>query len=291
MSTQARKSHPPIRKGATLPFAVSAVAWIDLLGYGGMIAEAGFNPLHEQAGAAIKRLRTFHGIVSANSDRSFPTLVMNDGAAAYRDLSLRARSPTYDFVSRAWSLFTALRNTEEKVGYPGPRMVIAPGFRMRGRRAGIDQSAGQFGSLMTRFQTGRISAEQAISEASRISRTFDIVPQLQANFAFTKAYTAESSGKAAGLGGCNCFIDLAFFEGSPPPWITLGPVVRWANERLKMSADFAPILDIPSSRHPEGGPHGIRDGLAIAQHLAGGVDVLKALRDSHRINHRDADAV
>lgn len=130
---------PLVRKSATFPFATAAVAWVDLLGYGGMIAEAEFNPLHERAAAAIKRLRTFHSIVAEKSGRAFPTLVMNDGAAGYRDLSMRARSVTHEFIVNSWDLFTSLKASEAAAGHPGPRMVIAAGFRMRGRRAGLDQ--------------------------------------------------------------------------------------------------------------------------------------------------------
>ncbi|HEX4095709.1 MAG TPA: hypothetical protein VHX64_03225, partial [Caulobacteraceae bacterium] len=151
----------------------------------------------------------------------------------------------------------------------------------------MDQSAGHFASIMKRYQDGQITDVQAIREAARISRSFDVIPQLQANFAFTKAYVAEAGGKMAGLGGANCFVDLAFFDGGPPPWIKLGPTVKWENERLNLSADFAPILDMPSWRHPEGGPKEARDGLQLAQYLAGGVDVLKALREAPRIGRRD----
>jgi hypothetical protein len=161
---------------------------MDLLGYGAMIAEAEFNPLHPKALDALKRLRQFHKTVASLSDRHFPTLVMNDGAAAYRDLSLRSCEPTYEFLLRAWGLFNAIQKEENAGGFPGVRMVVATGFRMRGRRAGIDAMAGHFQSLMKRFQDGSVSATQALREASRIRQPFDIVPQLQANFAFTKAY-------------------------------------------------------------------------------------------------------
>ena len=96
------KGGPVVRKSASFPFQVAIVCWIDLLGYGAMIAEADFNPLHGKATEAMRRLRRFHQVVAAHSFRLFPTLVMNDGAAAYRDLSLRSRGPTHDFLMRAW---------------------------------------------------------------------------------------------------------------------------------------------------------------------------------------------
>jgi hypothetical protein len=205
--TVAGGSVPLIRKGATFPFKTAAVAWVDLLGYGAMISDARFNPLHSKASAAIKRLRAFHQQVAECSKRSFPTLVMNDGAVAYRDLSLRTNSVTHEFIVNSWEMFTAIKNAELAAGHPGPRMIIAAGFRMRGRRARIDQTAGHFGDLMARYQAKKISAAQAITEASRITRSLDVIPQLQANFAFTKAYVAESEGKAGGFAGPNCFVD------------------------------------------------------------------------------------
>ena len=61
-----------------------------------------------------------------------------------------------------------------------------------------------------------MDADQAIREASRIDLSFDVLPQLQANFAFTKAYVAESDGKGGGLVGANCFVDLVLFRDPPP---------------------------------------------------------------------------
>jgi hypothetical protein len=281
-----RLSGPVIHSGRTLPFQVAVSAWIDLLGYGKMISEAQFNPLHENSSAALKRLRTFHEHVAQGSKRSFPTLVINDGAVAYRDLSLRARSVTHEFVVNSWKVFKAIQEAEQTAGHPGARMIIAAGFRMRGRRAGMDQSAGHFRDLMERFQNRQISATQAIAEASRIHRTFDVVPQLQANFAFTKAYVADSDGKAGGLADPQCFVDLCLFDDPPPPWIELGQSVDWRNQRLGMATTFAPIRDIPSWKHIKGGPIGIRDGLQVARHLTGDQNILRALQKLPRQSHR-----
>jgi hypothetical protein len=276
--TSPTKRTPLVRKSATFPFQIAVVCWIDLLGYGAMIAEADFNPLHAKAAQALIRLRRFHEVVASHSTRYFPTLVMNDGAAAYRDLSLRSRAPTHDFLMRAWSLFNAIKSDENYRGFPGARMVLATGFRMRGRRAGMDATAKQFKSVMRRYQSGEIVAEQAIREAANVKRSFDIIPQLQANFAFSKAYVAERSGAREGLAGPNFFVDLALFDAPTPAWVKKGPTVEWSDERLRMSASFAAILDLPPFKHVEGGPLGIRDGLQVAQYLTEDPNVLSALR-------------
>ena len=119
---------PLVRRSASFPFQVAIVCWIDLLGYGAMLAEAGFNPLHGKASEALQRLRRFHQIVASHSFRLFPTLVMNDGAVAYRDLSLRSRGPTYDFLTRAWKLFKHIKEDENGHGFPGARAVLAVDF-------------------------------------------------------------------------------------------------------------------------------------------------------------------
>ena len=61
----------------------------------------------------------------------------------------------------------------------------------------MDKRNAHFQSIMLRFQRKKISASQAITEAASIRQDFDIVAQLQANFAFTKAYVAESTGRPA----------------------------------------------------------------------------------------------
>jgi hypothetical protein len=280
--TSPAKRIPLVGKSTTFPFQIAVVCWIDLLGYGAMIAEAGFNPLHAKAAQALSRLRRFHEIVASHSDRYFPTLVVNDGAAAYRDLSLRSREPTHDFLMSAWSLFKSIRSNENGHGFPGARMVLATGFRMRGRRAGIDATAQQFKSVMRRYQAGEIVAEQAIREVGSVKRSFDIIPQLQANFAFSKAYVAERSGTKGGLGGPNFFVDLTLFDTPTPAWVEKGDTVDWSDERLRMNVSFAPILGFGPVKHVEGGPLGIRDGLQIAQDLTQDPHILSRLRAARK---------
>ncbi|AIC29760.1 hypothetical protein IE4771_PB00025 (plasmid) [Rhizobium etli bv. mimosae str. IE4771] len=276
-------AQPIVSKSASYPFQVSIACWIDLLGYGGMIAAADFNPLHNKSREALRRLRDFHKIVASHSARHFPTLVMNDGAVAYRDLSLRSPSVTYDFLIRSWELFNEIKSLETAAGHPGARMVLACGFRMRGRRAGMDASAGQLRSILARLQEGRIDSEQAIREAASVRPTFDIIPQLQANFAFTKAYVAESSGKAGGIAGANFYVDLAIFDQLGLDWITLGEAINWSHPRLGLSADFASVLGVNWRNRTPVAPEGVRDGLQIAEQLTGDPNVLDALRQAKKI--------
>jgi hypothetical protein len=275
------RAGPKVAKGRKFPIAVSVACWVDLLGYGAMIAEAGFNPLHHRSNEAFQRLRNFHSAVAASSHRHFTTLVMNDGAVAYRDLSMRTRSVTHDFLLRCWRLFARIREVESAQRYPGARMVLAAGFRIRSSRR--DQPASpKAASILDRFREGRISAEQAIREALNYQESFGLAPELQANFAFTKAYVADSDGSRAGLGGPEFFVDLSLFTVPSPDWLELGRPVAWRNERLQLEATFAPIRNVPYTRHPAGGPKEIRDALQVAESLTRDREVLHTLREAAR---------
>jgi hypothetical protein len=165
-------------------------------------------------------------------------------------------------------------------------MVIATGFRMRGRRDGLDAVSVAFKDIIQKVRDQKITLEQAIGRASRIRSTFDIVPQLQANFAFTKAYRAEQAGSKSGLAGAQCFVDMAVFERPLPDWLEVGPAVEWLDPNLDLSATFAPLRSLPFAREAvntpagqiEGGPEGVLDGLQVAGQLAKDDNVLAALR-------------
>ena len=252
-----------------------------------MIAETDFNPLHGKASEAIQRLRRFHQIVASHIFRLFPMLVMNDGPVPCRDLSLRSRGPTHDFLKRARKLFNHIKEDENGHGFPGASAVLAAGFRMRGRRAGHDASASHFKSLMERYQNGEIRAEQAMREASQILQSFDIIPQLQANFAFSKAFVADSSGTSGGLHGAKFVVDLTIFNATMPSWVVAEKTVEWSDESLHMSASFAPIIEFSRCKHASGGPLGIRDGLQIAHNYR---KTLKCLRDFVPLKNRSERA-
>lgn len=273
---------PTIGKGKTFPFQVSVVCWVDLLGYGRMISDAGFNPLHPSSSAAKKRLRAYHDVVASVSGRYFPTLVMNDGAVAYKDLSFRNPSVTYAFLQNCWRLFNSIKKVEEVSGYPGARMVIAAGFRMRGRRSGLDATASQFESILKRLEAREIDTIQALHEARQIRPTFDIIPQLQANFAFTKAYVAEQSGTKGGLAGSRCFVDCALFQEDRMSPLDFDEKINWNHEGYRLQARFSPLKRLPTSRPNETCPSCIRDGLQVAQHLAGNNNVIDALRNAQK---------
>lgn len=287
------KSQPKVGMKVHFPFQVSICAWVDLLGYGSQIRKADYNPLNAQAASAVARIRQFHQIVADHSARMFPTLVMNDGAAAYRDLSYRTRWPTYDFIQKSYNLFKAIEREEAAIGAPGARMVIAVGFRLRGRATQSGALRGQYvKSLIAKVNRGELSVEAAITRASQFRRTFDVIPQLQANFAFTKAYIAEQSGSSAGLVGPNLFLDdlvldIAKLETFD---VQFKRRVKWSKPEYGLSANFLDLGFVRDAKQTEKigdktikhGPLAFRDALEVATHLTGDQNVLSALRKARR---------
>lgn len=277
------------------PFQVAVCSCIDLLGYGSSIREASYNPLNPLARESVARIRRFHQIVADHSVRTFPTLVMNDGACAYFDLSYRTRWPTYDFLQRSKALFDAIQKSELQHELPGARMVIATGFRLRGRASQRSDQRGQFvKSLMKRVTEGGLTWQEALTKASKFGTPFDIAPHLQANFAFTKSYLAEQTGAAGGLPGPHCYVDGSLFDLKvvSAEDMRVGDPIEWESEKYGLAATFHELGYIRRAKQTEvrdgcvlnHGPIGFRDALEVAKILSGDDDVLKALRIARERN-------
>ena len=236
--------------------------------------------MDERAIAAIDRIEHFHRTVASHGSRYFPCYVMNDGAVAYRDMSPRSRGVTYDFIARAFNLFEAINEVDKAIGGYGARMVIAAGFRLRRE---IDFSTflseGKAKSIKSRLARGEITADQAVNEALMSRNTQDAAPELQANFAMTRAYLAEASGTKGGFAGPNCFVDLALLSDPIPEWLRVRRTLVWSDRGI--SAKFAEIVDIDGARANASQQEGALDAFEIAQNLSPGLDAgtkMKALR-------------
>jgi len=246
-----------------------------------MIAEAELNPVDERAKTAVIRLRAFHRVVAEHSGRYFRTLVINDGAVIYRDLSLRDNGVTHDFLQRSHRLFEAIADSERRNGWPGARMVVGLGFRARGSRRAIDETERRVERILGQMKAGEIPAEEAVRQAASIQRYSDAIPQLQANFAFTRAYVADAGGSRAGLCGPRMFIDAAMFEGdSPPSWIDCGEPVPFEDKRLRIECAFVPVAGLrPSGKIGDRIP-GLRDGSEIGDAIAPTLALRQLIRAS-----------
>lgn len=188
------------------------VTWIDLLGYGSMLKKCGFDPTSESAEKAVKRLEEFNLISLKYSNLNFPLLQMNDGIATWRELSFRTKSVTQDFLGRSIEFFYAVTEREKEQGYPGPRMVISTGIRMKMDNLHKIIAKERAERLISKITDGQIKVEEAIYQACNYTDYCNGVNALQANFAFTKSFLAEESGTKGGLPGNNIYIDMSVFN-------------------------------------------------------------------------------
>jgi hypothetical protein len=246
-----------------------------------MIAEADLNPIDEHAKTAVARLRTFHRVVADHSSQHYRTLVINDGAIAYRDLSLRDNGVTHDFLQRSHELFEDIAFSERRNGWPGARMVLGLGFRARGSRRGIDEVERRVNRIVARMKAGKIGAEEAVRQAATIQRYADGIPQLQANFAFTRSYVADAGGTRVGLGGARMFVDTTMFEGNKPPsWVVCGPPVSFEDKHLNIRCGFVAVTTLTAPGKVDDRIPGLRDGLGIGDALAPTLALRQLIRAS-----------
>lgn len=239
---------------------------MDLLGYGGAIDEGGFDPAHPLARKPLARLYAFQRIVSKNSSGGFPTLVMNDGAVAYSNVENVRSDKVWRFIERCWALYSEATAVDRRAGGPGLRGVIAVGLRAKGSNRGIIAQEDALTAIIDDLANNRIDRDTAVAEARKVRRVFDIVPQLQANFAFTRAYEAESAGTKAGLPGPNLFLDQAVFIDGIPSWMRAGAAVQWRPAKTSLSTSFVPIAEIDAAS-PEIARAAFRTGDQLRQVL------------------------
>jgi hypothetical protein len=168
-----RKSSRQVRaKGKRYPVERSAVACMDLLGYGAMLHDVAFDPSHSKAQAAADRLKQFQRLAALFATKNFPAMPINDATAFFHDLTPRTNAVTYDFLSRSIEVFEKINTVELSHKHPGARMVVAVGPRIRitGVATGdIDHKK----SILKRVQDKIITAEQGIHEAFVVARLPD----------------------------------------------------------------------------------------------------------------------
>jgi hypothetical protein len=204
------------------------VGWIDLLGYGSMLRDCKFDSSSGLAKDAVNRLEIFNNTLKSESHRQLPVLQINDGAVLWRELSFRTKSVTIDFLKRSIHLFESVNKNDIAAGFFGARMVLAVGTYMRMSSSKYQSETNQNATnLIKAVNSGLITAEEAIHKACHYSPSFSAIPCLQANFAFSKAYIAESQGKSAGFEGNHLFIDASIFTDIIPSWLLHDRIIHW----------------------------------------------------------------
>jgi hypothetical protein len=264
-------------KGRRYPIEISGVAWMDLLGYGSMLSATGFDPSSFEAQSAVERLECFQQNATKVTHRVFQAMPINDGIAYFKDLSPRSNSVTADFLKRSIDAYNLVNKKDQENGYPGARMVIAAGPRLRINDV-VKHSKGHLSHIFSRLKSRQISARQAINEAFFSSPIAGFVPSLQANFAFTRAYLADESGSKKGISGPNCFISLDFFDVNHPEWISFKRIQPWEQKGLKCNFGELDNLDWDLAGRTR--YSGIRNSLEIAdaQGIRYAEDYLKIVR-------------
>ena len=249
---------------------VSLAFWLDLRCYGAMLNEASFDPTSPKAKEALKRLRRFQEVVAGQSRTTFPTLVINDGAVAYADIGLTVRDRAWTFVERCWTLYRAATAADLAIGGNGIRGVLAAGLRAKGSNRGMLAQNKAVARTIDDLADGRISRQDAIRSAWRVRRVNDIVPQLQANFAFSRAYTAEQGASEGKLTGSRFYLETRLLRSGVPGWIKSGEPIDWkpASDWLSaLSATFVEIQDILDAPDRE---NAFRTGGEMLPSLRGG---------------------
>ncbi|MDC7242092.1 MAG: hypothetical protein PQJ50_17190 [Spirochaetales bacterium] len=224
-----KNNNPKRAKGRRYPIEISCVAWIDLLGYGSMLEKGNFDPSSDKTFDAVSRLRDFHSILHKEVKQLFPIFIMNDGACIYRDLNPRTSSVTNEYIKNCINLFNKVNENEKNANYPGARMVIASGPRIRSDSNEPIVNT-HIDSILSRYENSEIPAKQAIYEAFSARSRYGVISELQANFAFTRAYLAETGGSEKGFAGRNCFIDERILKNTNILGIDLNSAIYF-NER------------------------------------------------------------
>lgn len=223
---------------------VSLAFWLDLRGYGAMLNDARFDPTCPEAKAAIERLRRFQEVVAVHSRTTFPTLVINDGAVAYRDIGLTVTDRALPFIERCWNLYQAAMEADLLLGGIGLRGVLAVGLRARGSNRGILAQNAAIEKIISDLAEGRISRDEANRSAWRVRRVNDIVPQLQANFAFSRAYTAEQGASEGKLEGSRFYLETRVLLEGVPAWMTAGAPIQWKPKAGWLSALATTFVEV-----------------------------------------------
>ncbi len=237
---------------------------MDLLGYGTQIAAAGLNPLDPNAVDARERLIRFSNIVKKHSNRSFPSLLVNDGAAYFRNLSFRGKLNTLDFVNAIVRAHYAVRNADRV----GARTVVSVGFRDKAFVSQIEELE-ELAVTFAEKVTQKIKPLQSvILDALMTTSAFNQVPALNSNYAFTKSYIVDTYGSKGGFSGPEIFIESGMFSETLPN--------NYVKARVNCEI-FSRQYTYLNVRRMKLGPEHVLDTVSIAKYLASDENVFQKL--------------
>lgn len=184
---------------------------------------------------------------------------------------------TFAFLDRAIKLFQEFNKLDKDKGFPGARMVIAAGFRVRIKGSDLGKAA-YIKSIESRLREGVISSNQAINEAYKSRPYFGLLSELQANFAFTKAYLVDNLGSKGGFGGSNCYIDLSVFDVNSLKGVDFERVIDW--EQMGMKGQFGLLSQFDRDSANQYNHQGFLDAFQIASKISHQENITNLLRES-----------
>lgn len=253
---------------------VSICAWIDLLGYGSMLKDAGFDPSVDLAQDAINRLEIFHKTASNFATRKFNIFAINDGLICNMDLSSDSKRIPMNFLKNVIELHNEINRIDIQNGFYGARTIVSAGFRVR-KVNSVTVISGVKDFLLKKLSKKAIKPEEAVNMAIKSRPYFGIIPELQANFAFTKSYLVDTDGSSAGFKGPKCFIDLAIFEQPMPEFIKFSNYINW--NKYGLNAKFGEMKECDLKKMQELKGNGFLDAKGVGENITNSPEVLERI--------------
>lgn len=185
--------------------------WSDLLGFGNMWIDCGWEPNIFQRKKIYKRLQRAHSAAIGNSTPFEQNLILNDGIAKVL--------PVPDFWERNKLLYISLYlrgciilhnqiNAEEMIHkYPGTRSVLASGMGIEYLTEHIT-----YDDFVLNYTKPKGSDTSSLVKDNGDRVVLYNPKELQMNTAFSKAYILDSLGKASELEGNHFFVDQSVLE-------------------------------------------------------------------------------
>ena len=143
-------------------------------------------------------------------------------------------------------------------------MIVAVGPRLR-MNGTVRHQKGHLKSIIKRMNEKQLTPEQAVMEAFNSFPLTNSTPQLQANFAFTKAYLADEAGSNSGFDGPNFFVDSTMFDSNLPDWIVYEKKINWST--MGMTSQFLRFAKIDYEKANSVHQKGILNAIEIAKQI------------------------
>lgn len=222
---------------------LTCVVWMDLTGIGRLLAGVGYDTSRPEAKEVIAYISYFQeklrSTLKAGRIDCYQ-IFLNDGAVICFDLRHKRNETVFNFVGLVFDLHNEIRQYRENRDDFDIRSIIAVGLRLKGFRPFSNNQATLY-ELIRQAETNELTICDAILKAASMNMNLGRIPQLQANFAFTKAIMADEAGSGEGFRVGGCYIDTHLLA-EKRTGLTLGN-----NQKLVkggVTGEFAELVEI-----------------------------------------------